>query len=169
MARVEVRGPSGAQYKAVAVQDVATVVGCAKGFVIVDQPEPNMAVAQQDARGNLDAWIGQQLAAGRGVVLVLPTFGGAPSSSQLPQRTGVALFCQPDPSFPISVSALATDSLNEARRFMAASPESVVLSDPKGGWIELGGSPAKAGMGWGIIAAAAIVVGVVGWFVVKQR
>ncbi len=172
MATTETRGPQAAPYEAVVPSDVAAVIACGANYHIVDEPETNMAVAMQTSTstqphgpGDFGKWMKRWLDKGFGVVLTLPSFKGHPPGAELPAREGLDLFCQPDPDIAIQPQAWATNSLNEAHRVMMAG-HSMVVREPKKGWIELA-PPQRAGLslGWGALAVAGVAVAALGYAV----
>jgi len=161
--RIEERGPEGYTYRAVHPADVQAIVQCASAYDIVDQPEQTMAIAVPEpagGRGAFGLWMADQLRAGRGLVLQLP-----PAVQGYPAP--MDMFCAPDPSFGISVGGFATDSLNEARSIAGATPDSVIVTEPRGGWLEL-----RRGLGqlsWGVLGMAAAAVAVAGYLIFGRR
>lgn len=166
----EIRGPKEAPYEALLPQQLSRVLDCASKYMVA-QLEPSgkwvlcyPAGEATAAKGlTLGGWIAASKQAGDGVVLSLPP--DLPSGMPGPARTGLELFCSPDPLFPTEPYAVKTRSLNEAQR-AAQAGRSIVLFEPAGGWSEL-----RAGLGvsWPALALAAVAIAALGLVIVARK
>jgi hypothetical protein len=169
MAMTETRGPAQFQYEAVKPDQVGTVVACGQNYTIIDQPEASHAIATQlpvlgSGGGDFAGWLQAKLDEGRGIVLQLPSFQGLPAAA-IPPRQGIELYCQPDPTFSMTVLGFASDSLNEVRHFVSTG-RGIVLREPVGGWLELRQGGLK--LGWLPLAAAGVAVLALGYMVFSE-
>jgi hypothetical protein len=149
---------AGSEYPLVAPEQLDAVLSCAGQYGILDQPEPTLVVAELSPQGGLQAWMATQLEQGRGLVLQMPDVAQIPAEMR-PSRSGVDLFCQPDPDFLMAPALLSTRSLNEALGFLSGAG-SVVVAEPRGGWVELGSALQQmvGRVGWAGLAAGGAVV-----------
>lgn len=164
----EMRGPAQFQYEAVKPDQIPAVVACGQRYTIIDQVEATHAIATQlppgQPPGDFAGWLQGQLDTGRGVVLQLPSFQGLPQEA-IPPRQGIELYCEPDPTFSMTVLGFASDSLNEVRQFISTG-HGIVVREPVGGWLEVRQGGFK--LSWMGLAAGAAAVALLGYIALRD-
>lgn len=160
-------GPEGHRYKTLAsASDRAAVATCLAGLSVLEAPSSPPTGLYVLARGVLgQPLFDPGLVSGHGVAVQVPELGGTGIDV-----SGPDLICVPPGTLPgnfaVSVALLVTDSLNEARA-MLTTPQSFVLFEPAGGWVETGKPVTASSISWGKLAFAGAVLAAAGYLVFR--